>query len=84
MVHGLAGVPPTNDAIRFVSIVSWLATASLSSFWTFLVSRNVLVSLLAYVMVFEHLRVLPFEPGHPHDVGGFLGVLSLLIVTTTD
>jgi hypothetical protein len=28
--------------------------------------------------------VLPFEPGHPDDLGGFLGVLSLLIVTTTD
>jgi hypothetical protein len=80
VVHGVATVPLTNDGVRFVSIVMWLATASACSLVIFALSRSLSMTLLTYVMVFVHLRP-PFiyEPGHAQELGVALIALSLLV-----
>jgi hypothetical protein len=72
LLHAVAGVPLTPDAIRFVSLTFWIATAGLTALCAWrLTRRKSLTSVVYFAMVF-HLTTIINEPSHPQELCGLL------------
>ena len=72
MIHAVAGVPLTPDAIRFVSLIFWIATAGLTALCTWRLTRRRSLTAVVYVATIFHLTAIRYEPSHPQELCGLL------------
>jgi hypothetical protein len=81
LLHSVLRVPLSNDAVRFVTLGFWLATAWMCAFAVWRLSRNVAMGALAFLVAFLHLKALANEPGHPQELAAALIGLCILLPT---
>jgi len=81
LLHGLLGAPLTHEVYRFSSLALWLATALLLSLAVYRITRRLLASALAHLLVLLALRPLASEPGHPQGYVALLIAAAALLAT---
>ena len=81
LVYGVLRAPVSHDATRFITVVHWLAIASLAGLLVHRLTRLPLLGCLTFLQTAYHLGTLRNEPGHPHGVALLLIALSLYLAT---
>ena len=79
LVFSAWGAPICHDSIRVLTIVIWLAGASLSAAVAYRLTSSGLLSLVAFLLTFRCMDVLCNEPGHPQGLAFLLvtGIVAL-------
>jgi hypothetical protein len=81
VLHAVIGIPVTHDATRVITVVIWLACAVLIGTLVWMLTKRLLLTVIATAFAFLHLSQLTFEPGHPQELC-LLSILGALTVTT--
>ncbi len=62
-------VPVSHDVTRLVTLATWIATSALLAFSVLRMSRSLVAATASYLILFDHLRPVAHEPGHPQELG---------------
>jgi hypothetical protein len=68
LVHGLLAVPLSHEAIRFLTLLQWLAVAMVSGLLVRTLTRSGVWGCAAVLLSFIYLRSIINEPGHPQSL----------------
>jgi hypothetical protein len=68
LVHGVIGVPLSHEAVRFMTLLLWLALAALSGWLVYALTRSRPWSLVAALLCFLFVESIVNEPGHPQSL----------------
>ncbi|MCE9613291.1 MAG: hypothetical protein K8T26_03390 [Lentisphaerae bacterium] len=78
VVHGLLGLPLTNDAVRFLTLGIWLLLALGCACAVGTHRRRLTATGLTFLLVFRHLIDCTNEPSHPQEFAAGLLILAVL------
>ncbi len=78
LVHGILGVPLSHEAVRWLTLLLWLALAALSAGLVHALTRSRPWSLVAALLAFLFVESIVNEPGHPQSLIA-LAVLALAL-----
>ena len=75
------GVALSNDNVRWIAIVFWLAISGLVALAARRLTRRDSIAAITFAATFMYLRAITSEPGHPQEMCGLL--LALIAAMTT-
>ena len=76
LFNDFMAVPLTHSAVRITTLCYWLLLCAVSGLLIYKLSRSVLWSVVAFVLVFIFTQSIVNEPGHPQ---GLIATMTLLI-----
>lgn len=79
LIHQGIGVPITNDATRFITLVVWTVTAGIVACAAGRLTGRVAFGFLTYLLTAAYLTATRWEPGHPQELAALLLALGVLI-----
>lgn len=79
LLHGLLGLPLTDDVVRLTTLGMRLASGLLGGVAVLGLTRRPLAGVISFVLVTRHLAGLNSEPGHPQELGTLLMLLLAAI-----
>jgi hypothetical protein len=73
--------PVSHDVTRLLTLVTWVAVAIMVAGFLWRTTRSGVVTLLGYLLTFQHLRPLANEPGHPQELCLLLVAFLIVLVS---